>query len=514
MTVSGHHLAGLLAATRDCSGGQLDIVAARVPWQGAITWSETAAGSTLAASGSAIRGEYGRWLAAAKGTVANAAEAAERLDAASTDSGDLVAAALGGEQPHPSALRGTFVGIALDRRNGELRAMRSFGGGLSLARSSGHHGTAIASEASQAALLATGRADDTDDDALRRYVSGRPLTTETFFVDTHWLLPGCWMSAGPEPTTVALLDVASKPLGLGVDQARAEVASALDTAVRRSVIGARRLGSMATGGLDSSSLVGFAARHHPVAVAVTSRVRAAVDSAVETSLAADAVRPVVEAHHVVDLDPTDLIDGVADWIPLTGPPMMLSVGLITSAYGRAAAEGVDVVLDGLGGDFVFDYDPLHEAVAESRWGEVPRALLRRRRNGARVVGRALSGRILHDQRHHVSLPQRFRWRIVHNDAATRNRIAARLGLRLELPYLDHDLMATTAGVPVELRLPHRQLQRDVVSDVLPHPECAIKARYSDALERYLSVPPGQVAGALRRLFADRWRSAARVGSAV
>ncbi len=490
------------------------MVAARAPWQGAITWWETAAGSTLAASGSATRGEYGRWLAAAKGTVTNAAEAAERLGAASTGTGDLVAAALSGEPPHPSALRGAFVGIALDRRNGELRALRSFGGGLSLARSSGHRCTAIATEASQALLLATGRANDVDDNALRRYVCGRSLTTETFFVGTHWLLPGSWMSAGLEPTIVALLDVSSSPLGLDVDRARAAVTSALDTAVLQSVAGAGRLGSMATGGLDSSSLVGFAARHHPVAVAVTSRVRAAGDSAVETSLAADAVRSVVKAHHIVDLEPNDLIDGVADWIPLTGPPMMLSVGLITSAYGRAAAEGVDVVLDGLGGDFVFDYDPLHEAVAESRWGEVPRALLRRRRNGARVAGRALSGRILHDQRHHVSLPERFRWRIVHNDAATRNRIAARLGLRLELPYLDHDLMATAAGVPIELRSPRRQLQRDVVSKVLPHPEQAIKARYSDALERYLNVPPGQVAGALRRLFADRWRSAARVGSAA
>ena len=514
MTAFDHHRAGLLATTAACTADQLETVAASAPWHGLVIWSETARGSTVAACGSTMRGEHGPWLAAAKGVVTNGVEAADQLEAATTGVGDLVAAALAGEPPNPSALRGAFVGVALDRRSGELRAVRSFGGGLPLARSNGRHGTAIATEASQAALLATGRVDDIDDDALHRYVSGRPLTTETFFASTHWLLPGSWMSAGSVPTTVALLDISSRPLGLDVDQARDAVASAVDGAVLRSLAGANCLGSMATGGLDSSSLVGFAARHHPVAVAVTSRVRAAGDSAVETSLAADAVRSVVKAHHIVDLEPNDLIDGVADWIPLTGPPMMLSVGLITSAYGRAAAEGVDVVLDGLGGDFVFDYDPLHEAVAESRWGEVPRALLRRRRNGARVAGRALSGRILHSQRHHVSLPERFRWRIVHNDAATRNRIAARLGLRLELPYLDHDLMATAAGVPVELRSPDRQLQREVVSEVLPHPEHAIKARYSDALERHLNLPPCQVAGVLRWLFADRWRSAARNGSAV
>ena len=514
MTVSGHHRAGLLATTRACSAGELETVAARAPWHGSITWWETAGDSTIAACGSATRGECGSWLSAAKGMVVNAAEAAERLDAASTGVGDLVAAVLAGEQPHPSALRGAFVGVALDRQSGELRAVRSFGGGLSLARSHGRHGTAIATEASQAALLATGRMDDVDDDALHRYATGRSLTTETFFVDTHWLLPGCWMSAGPEPTTVALLDISSRPLGLDVDQARDAVASALDAAVLQSLAGAGRLGSMATGGLDSSSLVGFATRHRSVDVAVTTRVQAAADSAVETSLAAAAVRPVVGSHHIVDLKPEDLIDGVVDWIPLTGPPMMLLVGLITSAYERAAVEGVDVVLDGLGGDFVFDYDPLHEAVAESRWGEVPRALVRRRRNGVRVVRRGLAGRILHSQRHHISLPERFRWRVVHNDAASRTRIASRLGMRLEMPYLDHVLMATAAGVPSELRSPGRQLQRDVVSKVLPHPEQAIKARYSDALERYLELSAGQVNTALRRLFAGRWRSAARNGLAL
>ncbi len=501
--------AGLIAITDICSPSMLEGATERAPWRGAVAWSETHHGSTIAATGAAEVGGSGRWAVAAHGAVANSNDVAETLGLTELGLPELIAAVLANDRLRPSLLHGSFTAVALDRSTGEIRAISSFGGGRHLARS--HHGaaTAVATEPAVAAFLSTGGGQPIDHAALQRYRDGKRLTTETYFDNTHWLPPGSWLVADERSVTVSLFDVAARVVDRPRQHAVDAVTASIDRAVARAIDGACTLGSMATGGLDSSSLVGFAACRRMVNVAVTTRVVDAAGSAEEANLAAQAVRPVVGRHQIVDLTAGDMIEGLLPWIPKTGPPALLVMGLLTAGYTAAAEAGVDTVLDGLGGDHVFSCNPVREAVADSDWCRLGLAVLRARRGAVRPLIQTAALRLAGSQQFPLALPERFRERWLYTDAAIRDRLAAILGLRIELPYLDADVMTTVAGVPPELRLIGRQLQREAVAKVLPHAHSPIKALYGDVMEVHFGLPAAAAQAAARRLFADRW--AASVG---
>lgn len=498
--------AGVVATTTSPSADQLVLATSRCPWRGPLVFTESAHGSTIAATGSAQVADQGRWVAAVHGRVTNAEEVANRLDLGSADSATVVAGAMAAPVQRPSMLEGSFAGVVLDRHTGEVRAVRSFSGGRPLACTSVTGDVALATEPEVAAAL-LGIGGQIDHDALDRYVEGKMLSTETFLRHTRWLIPGSWLVAERGQVTVSVLDVTAplidRPHGAVVET----VTEAIDAAVARAIDGAGIIASMATGGLDSSSLVGFAAQHRPVEVAITTRVKAAALSADETDLAASTVRPLVGRHHIIDLEPGDLFDGIEDWVPILGPPGFLIVGLLIDGYKAAVAHGSDLVLDGLGGDQVFSINPVREAVAESAWGRLPRAVLARRRGAIRPLVSTAVHRLAGSQRRPVVLPQRVRERALYTDAQDRNQVAAVLDLRLELPYLDAEVMKVGAGVPPASRLPRRQLQREAVAKVVPHADTSIKALYADCTELHFALEGAAAYAAARRFFADRWSAA-------
>lgn len=501
--------AGMVAVSGACTLPMLEAATEQAPWRGPVTWWEASGGSTIAATGCAEAGGNERWAVVAHGWVADDHEVAERLGLDSARLPELVAGALTHERWSPSLLRGAFAAVALDRSNGEIRAVRSFGGARQLARSRHLGATVVATEPAVAVYLASGGRLPVDHRALQCYRDDKPLATETYYEDTHWLPPGSWLVSDTRSTTVSLFDVSARLIDRPRQDAIDAVTASIDRAVERAVVGGGVLGSMATGGLDSSSIVGFAAGHRSVDVAITTRVVAAANSAEEAALAAESVRPLVGRHRIVDLSVSDMIDGVMSWLPMTGPPALLVMGLLTAGYSAAAEAGAGTVLDGLGGDQVFSYSPVREALAESDWPRLGRAIIGARRGAIQPLVQTATARLSGDQRFPLFLPERLRERLLYTDAAVRDRLAAILDVRLEAPYLDGDVITAVAGVPSQLRLPARQLQREAVAKVLPHAHRSIKALYGDVMELHFGMPPPGAHAAARRLFANHW--AASVG---
>lgn len=501
--VGGPGRGGVIAATGELTVGRLDEVAAAAPWRGPLSWWETAACSTIAVTGQADVGEMDRWIAALHGTITNRREAAERLEVDADRPGDLAAAALARPGRGSAVLRGAFRAVALDRSTGEIRAFRSVGGGRGLAWSRGPERTAVATEPEQAALAAADR-HHPDHDALDRYRQGSLRREDTFIDGADWLLPGSRLTATTERVTVALVDLAVAPSGRPGPDATDEVEQAIELAVRRAVVGAESTASLATGGLDSSSLIGFAARHTTIDLAVTSRVRTLTGSIEEAALAASSMTGLARRHEIIDLAVPDLFDGIVPLLPVTGPPGVLVVGLVVAGYRAAAESGADVLLDGLGGDQLFSFNPILVALAEGRPLDVARQARRSPRGFARLAPRSVLLNLSRRQRHRVVLGDRLREWGLHADASIRDRLASHLGLRLELPYLDQDLWRTVAGAPLDQHGPGRRLQRAAVAGVLPHVDSALKVPYGDAQQRYFGAEADRANRLASEFFVERW----------
>lgn len=497
---------GVIAATGMLTVDQLDEVAAAAPWRGQLTWQESGAGSTIAVTGRADIGEAGRWIAAVDGTITNRWDVADHLGVHHDRPGDLAAAALARPGRGAAVLRGAFRAIALDRSTGEIRAFRSVGGGRGMAWSRGPDRTAVATEPEQAAQAACGQ-HRPDHAALHRYRSGRLRRADTFIQGADWLLPGSCLSAGTvddDRVRVALVDLAVPPPGPSSRADVEEVEEAIDGAVERAIAGGRSIAALATGGLDSSSLIGFAARHTTIDLAVTSRVQTLDGSSAEASLAASSMVGLANRHEIIDLTVSDLFDGMVPLLPVTGPPGVLVMGLMAAGYRTVADADAEVLLDGIGGDQLFSFNPILIALAERDLGRLAEQARRSPRGLVRLAPRAALLSLSRRQRHRVMLGDRIREWNLHADASIRDRLAAHLGLRLEVPYLDEDLWRTVAATRLDRHGPGRRLQRAAVAGVLPHVDRALKVTYGDAQQRYFGAEADQANRLASEFFVERW----------
>jgi asparagine synthase (glutamine-hydrolysing) len=165
----------------------------------------------------------------------------------------------------------------------------------------------------------------------------------------------------------------------------------LTTAVSRRLRSSGRVGSMLSGGLDSSSIVALACQQTeshgsgPFATfsAVSTEPGCPETRAIESMLAqfaCDASRLSLE-------DAGELLDSIAAGWPTMGEPFDAGMTLIDCQYLSAARRGVRVVLDGIDGDnLLSEGDYLQRLARSGRWV----SLLREIRGQKRFYGDALS----------------------------------------------------------------------------------------------------------------------------
>ena len=195
--------------------------------------------------------------------------------------------------------------------------------------------------------------------------------------------------------------------GVGVedfDEAAEGLLARLDTALDRHLPEHRRAGVMLSGGLDSATVAGVAARrdarvrsysavfpHHP-----------RVDEA-------HAIGTLREAYGIGGVEAVvgsgSVIDGALPYVDRwRQPPPSPNLFFWTPLLERAAADGVDVMLDGEGGDEVFG--TVRYALADLVRGGRPRAAARmaRRFPGGATAGRRRVAEVLWEYAVRPALP--------------------------------------------------------------------------------------------------------------
>lgn len=156
-----------------------------------------------------------------------------------------------------------------------------------------------------------------------------------------------------------------------------EWAEALQDGLRRAVVrrlrGSARVGSMMSGGLDSTSVVAFACaaspgRPFPVFSAIDSRGDCAETAGIRRMQAAFGL----EAHEADLADLSSLLPALCEDSVLSGEPFDGTMTLLSAQYLMASRAGVRILLDGMPADLLYGIGERAQALARS--GQPLRAL--------------------------------------------------------------------------------------------------------------------------------------------
>ena len=136
------------------------------------------------------------------------------------------------------------------------------------------------------------------------------------------------------------------------------LAAALERAVAQQLRGPGRVGSMLSGGMDSTSLAVIAADQVQAAGMPPLPTFSAIDSSRPDCLETRAVRaaiarPGLETHLFDIANPGGLESALEDFLDEFDEPFDMGMTLLDSQYLLAARAGVDAVLDGIDGDTLF-----------------------------------------------------------------------------------------------------------------------------------------------------------------
>ena len=274
----------------------------------------------------------------------------------------------------PIRLNGMFAFVVWDRARRRLFAARDRFGEKPLYYASRPGWFAFGSELS--ALARHPKLDRTiDQRSLQKYFAyGYLPAPNTIYRGARKLPAGCHLTI--DLTTQSEIEAhywrfrieAEDDAPASREAALAEELRALiDAAVTRRLVSDVPLGIFLSGGIDSSTILAFAARHRPAASLDTFTIGFDEPSFDESEPARDVAREIGSRHHerILSLDAArGLIDRVLGGLdePL-GDPSILPTHLL-SAFAR---ETVTVALSGDGGDELFaGYDPF-EALEPARW---------------------------------------------------------------------------------------------------------------------------------------------------
>lgn len=170
------------------------------------------------------------------------------------------------------------------------------------------------------------------------------------------LPPGHYMEIADGRLTItkyySLPHPAVPPSPVSYDEAKKELASLLDEAVRMRLVSDVPLGTFLSGGIDSSIITSLAARHrdHLNTFSIGFRDNAFFDETHYAELVADRLKT---NHRVFKLSNDDLLDSMTGMLAYIDEPFADSSALLVNLLSRHTREHVTVALSGDGGDELF-----------------------------------------------------------------------------------------------------------------------------------------------------------------
>lgn len=400
----------------------------------------TGPGATLAGGGGAVLLDSDI-VVVADARLDNRAELAARLGIAGSlpDSAVIAAAYRKWGLDCPERFEGVFAFAVWDAAKRRLLCARDVAGVRPLFYRTARGCLHFAQSADALVGDAQGHRD-LRDEAVADFLYGRVLDAEgTWYTGVRRLPAG--HSLVFEDGTVRTRRhsrIAPAPLTPGSDPA-AQLRDLLDAAVARRIEGSEQVGVLLSGGLDSSSIAcllrdqrrRLGAPPLPVfAMMFREPERANERRHCDAVLATGGFDP-----HVLDLDGYAPLEDFETLLGATGGPTLSpNLACMRHVVSAAAVRGVEVLLDGHGGDEVVShgYGLLDELAARGAW----LALLREARGAADNYGRS-------------------RWVLARRVAARQRRIDARIVAKLLAPF-DREAASPMAPAPAHL------LARDLV----------------------------------------------------
>lgn len=285
----------------------------------------------------------------------------------------IIAAYRRWQEDCPAHLEGDFAFAIWDARENRLLCARDpagirpfyyahCGGVLRFAQSSG------------ALVRAMGGGPSLRDEAIADYLYGRVIEPEdTFFEGVQRLEAGHVLVLRESQLSIRRY-YEFKPTASAGRDAPEEFRFLLDDAVRKCASGYKRVGALLSGGLDSSSIACLMRDRRRAEglsnVPVFSMVFREPDRSNERPFVDQVLAGGGFAPHVLQLDGYRPLDGLETLLEdLDGPTHAPNLACLRHVVGAAAGSGIEVLLDGHGGDEVVShgFGLLSELAANGAW---------------------------------------------------------------------------------------------------------------------------------------------------
>jgi len=250
-------------------------------------------------------------------------------------------------------LEGIFALALYDQENSELRLVRDQIGVKPLYYAD-IQGNLVFASTSGAVGLHPSVGRQMRPDAVREFLQYRWVRSgQHLFKDIEILKPGTFLIRSEGLTTVRRYwDLRENRVkdALSPETWHDKVGTILEQSVQRQLVSDVPIGIFLSGGIDSSLIACYAARH--IQQDMTAFTFSVGDNADETALAADFARSCGFAHRAVGMDEADLMQfpEIVSGMP---NPVGDTIVVPTWALCRAAAKDVKVVLTGEGADEAF-----------------------------------------------------------------------------------------------------------------------------------------------------------------
>lgn len=446
----------------------------RAPWRGWVTDQHRTPYGSIYALGSAQLFRESRVSVVAHGRIDNGDVLARRLGADAENLGSiLISAYLHHGDEFGRQLVGDFALVLLDEQRQMALGVKDWVGARPLFWGQYQGSTAFASEVKQVLAL-LGRPFVVNEEALSLYEQMLDVPPDlTFARDVQAVLPSGQMAVrdGAEPRSWQT-PLRFAPIDVSPQEAAAETRRLLEQAVMRRTSGARSLGALVSGGMDSTSVAATAAylgaTHGgpPLRHAYTLSFPEYPEcdethyaSRVATRWDVCPVPVVIEPEMIPCLYQAEIELHDGPPFPGLGHPVL---------FAQAQAHGTDVLLTGQMADFPLEQrgSDLMLSVMRRHWHDAwlwsVLYARRRPRSVAKEWARAVR-RMARGDRAERLFERRYAGYKGRPPLELEERMAMRYGMRAEAPFADEELSRFLAGIPSGARSdPHERRTKAVV----------------------------------------------------